>query len=199
MSFLDKAKKLAEQAAEKAGPLIDKAAPHAQNAADKAGQQIDKRTGGKYHDKLEAVETKVGELADKRMGTGAGADGTRCRGRPVPGPARLAGQPGQTFPAAPADADIPAPPDQTLPRGARQRRHSPPPARTQTFPAQPDPAGQPDDPATRAPGEPEFPGLSEGPSEEDRPDPPGRRPVGPAGRHPDLGRRRHRRCRVARG
>lgn len=117
MGFLDKAKKLAEQAAEKAGPLIDKAAPHAQNAVDKAGQQIDRRTGGKYRDKIEAVEAKVGELAEKRMagrgGEAAGAapaagaaDEFPARPEPVDASAGSAPTAGGGFPAAPAQPDL---------------------------------------------------------------------------------------------
>jgi MT0933-like antitoxin protein len=164
MSFLDKAKKLAEQAAEKAAPLIDKAAPHAQNAVDKAGQQIDKRTGGKYRDKIEAVEAKVGELADKRLATRGGAAETAAVADDV-----FPAQPGAAAPAA--DEAFPAQPSSA------------------PFPAQPDAAGQPDDPAYSAPpvdaGEQDYPGLSEGPGatpeavdEDDRP------PAGPASGSP---------------
>ena len=84
MNFLDKAKKLAEQAAEKAEPLIDKAAPHARKVADKAGQQIDKRTGGKYHDRIEAVEAKVGEYADKRSARRGGTEQDEAQVWPDP-------------------------------------------------------------------------------------------------------------------
>ncbi len=135
MSFLDKAKKLAEQAAEKAGPLIDKAAPHAQSAVDKAGQQIDRRTGGKYHAKIEAVEAKVGELAEKRLaGRGGAAAG------PATGAATGAAD---GFPARPEPVDGL---DGTAPRrtGAADEF----PATAESAPAQPDlPGGQPDDPA----------------------------------------------------
>ena len=140
MSFLDKAKKLAEQAAEKAGPLIDKATPHAQNVVDKAGQQIDRRTGGKYRDKIEAVEAKVGELAEKRMAV--------QRGAPAAGPAGAAAgaaagaDAADGFPARPAPVDGL---DGTVP--ARTGAADDLPAGSGTLPAQPDlPGGQADDP-----------------------------------------------------
>ena len=158
MSFLDKAKKLAEQAAEKAGPLIDKAAPHAQNAVDKAGQQIDRRTGGKYRDKIEAVEAKVGELAEKRM---AGRGGDPAAGpagapsaagaAPAAGAPPAAGMPPATgTPAADAADGFPARPgpvdgfDGTVP--TRTDGTDDVPAGSGTVPAQPDlQVGQPDD------------------------------------------------------
>jgi hypothetical protein len=105
MGFLDRAKKMAE----KAGPLIDKAAPHARTVVDRAGQQVDKRTGGKYHDKIEQVEHKVGEYADKRMAAGGTAPAAADGGFPTtPPPATPAGgipatpppATGEAFPAA---------------------------------------------------------------------------------------------------
>jgi hypothetical protein len=118
MGFLDRAKKMVE----KAGPLIDKAAPHAQKVVDKAGQEVDKRTGGKYHDKLEQVETKVGEYADKRMaangtapaGTSTADDGFPATPPPVttPAPAVDNGEPNPTetsAPVPPAAADTDGP------------------------------------------------------------------------------------------
>jgi hypothetical protein len=106
MGFLDKAKKMAE----KAGPLIDKAAPHARTVVDKAGQQIDRRTGGKYHDKIEQVEHKVGEYADKRMGAGGNAPAAADEGfPPTPPPADTAsGFPPTPPPATTPPADTPA-------------------------------------------------------------------------------------------
>jgi hypothetical protein len=100
MGFLDKAKKMAERAA----PLIDKAAPHAREVADKAGQQIDKRTGGKYRDKIEQVEAKVGELADKRMASGGtGPAGTTDDAFPPTPPPVTAPTPGPVDSAGPVD------------------------------------------------------------------------------------------------
>jgi MT0933-like antitoxin protein len=96
MGLFDKAKKMAEKAA----PLLDKAAPHAREAMDKAGQQIDKRTGGKYHDKLEQAEEKVGELADKRMAANGTAAATADDAFPATPPAATA----DAFPATPAGA-----------------------------------------------------------------------------------------------
>lgn len=84
MSFLDKAKQVAEDLVEKAGPvtkslgdkakplaekakpLAEKAAPYAEKAADLAAKgvstaasTVDKATGGKYHDRIENVSGKV--------------------------------------------------------------------------------------------------------------------------------------------
>ena len=62
----DKAGPLAEQAKEKAGPLADKAKDAAAKGADLAADRIDKATGGKYHDKIDAVQDKVeGALGQK--------------------------------------------------------------------------------------------------------------------------------------
>lgn len=70
MSFLDKAKELAAQAKEKAaelaqGPAGDKARELAAKGVDAAAGGIDKVTGGKYHDKIENVSTKVEGFLDK--------------------------------------------------------------------------------------------------------------------------------------
>jgi len=172
MSFLDKAKKLAEQAAEKAAPLLDKAAPHAQDMVDKAGQQIDKRTGGKYRDKIEAVEAKVGELADRRMATrDGGAETAAVADDAFPAQPATAASPTKddAFPAQPKSAPLPAQPDLTGQPDDPAYSATPAdsgfpaqPADT-AAPAQPDLTGQPDDPAYSAtPGDSGFPGLREG-------------------------------------
>ena len=166
MSFLDKAKKLAEQAAEKAGPLIDKAAPHAQNMVDKAGQQIDRRTGGKYRDKIDAVEAKVGELAERRtaargdVGTATTADdGFPAAPGTAAGPATDGGFPAQPGAAAPATDASPAQP------GAAAPATDAFPAQPAPVPAQPDlSGGQPDDPAHS--GTPLDAGLAEPPHDD---------------------------------
>ncbi|SDX53704.1 MT0933-like antitoxin protein [Saccharopolyspora shandongensis] len=59
MSFLDKAKELANQAKGKAGELAEKAGPSAAKGLDAAKSSLDKATGGKYHDKIESVSHKV--------------------------------------------------------------------------------------------------------------------------------------------
>ena len=90
VSFLDKAKQVAEElvekprgpdgarrpsraVAEKAKPLAEKAAPYAEKAADlavkgvsSAASTMDKATGGKYHDRIENVSGKVTERAQPR-------------------------------------------------------------------------------------------------------------------------------------
>ncbi|GAA2828999.1 Rv0909 family putative TA system antitoxin [Crossiella cryophila] len=70
MSFLDKAKELAEQAKEKAAefaqsPAGDKARELAAKGVDAAASGIDKVTGGKYTDKIETVSNKVEGFLDK--------------------------------------------------------------------------------------------------------------------------------------
>lgn len=86
MSFLDKAKQVAEDLVEKAGPLAEKAkplaekakplaekaAPYAEKAADlavkgvsSAASTMDKATGGKYHDRIETVSGKVAEALNR--------------------------------------------------------------------------------------------------------------------------------------
>ncbi|MEU6267394.1 antitoxin [Saccharopolyspora shandongensis] len=59
MSFLDKAKELANQAKGKAEELAEKAGPSAAKGLDAAKSSLDKATGGKYHDKIESVSHKV--------------------------------------------------------------------------------------------------------------------------------------------
>jgi hypothetical protein len=131
MSLLDKAKKLAEEAAEKAAPLIDKAASRAPTVVDKAGQQIDRRTGGKYHDKIEAVGTKVSELAERRL---AARDGAATADGFPPQPSAAATSESDPFPAPPGTAATPSTDGS--------------PAQQPDAPAQPDlDHGQPDDPA----------------------------------------------------
>ncbi|MBB5153676.1 antitoxin [Saccharopolyspora phatthalungensis] len=59
MSFLDRAKELANQAKGKAEELAEKAGPSAAKGLDAAKSSLDKATGGKYHDKIETVSHKV--------------------------------------------------------------------------------------------------------------------------------------------
>lgn len=86
MSFLDKAKQMAGELAEKAEPLVEKAkplaekakplaekaAPYAEKAAglaakgvSSAASTVDKATGGKYHEKIETVSGKVAEALNR--------------------------------------------------------------------------------------------------------------------------------------
>lgn len=74
MNFLDKAKELAGQARGKAGEFVKKAGPSAVKGWDTAKSRLDKATGGKYHDKIENVSSKVGEaLKRTRHPHGGGA------------------------------------------------------------------------------------------------------------------------------
>ncbi|MGP4021209.1 antitoxin [Saccharopolyspora sp. 5N708] len=59
MSFLEKAKELANQAKGKAEHLAERAGPSAVKGLDAAKSSLDKATGGKYHDKIENVSHKV--------------------------------------------------------------------------------------------------------------------------------------------
>lgn len=71
----EKAGPLAEKAkplADKAKPLADKAAPYAEKAAtlaakgvSNAASTVDKATGGKYHDRIETVSTKLGDALNR--------------------------------------------------------------------------------------------------------------------------------------
>jgi hypothetical protein len=90
MTFMDKAKDLASKVtgranqvandlAEKAGPIAEKAKPLAEKAAPLAGKagnlaakgvtaaasSVDKATGGKYHDRIETVTGKLGEVLNR--------------------------------------------------------------------------------------------------------------------------------------
>ena len=61
MSFMDKIKKVAEQAEEAAAEHKDQV----KDALEKAGDFADKQTGGKYHDKIEQAESKASDAVDK--------------------------------------------------------------------------------------------------------------------------------------
>lgn len=57
MNLLDKAKELAQQAREKAGPSAAK-------GLDAASTRLDKATHGKYHEQIENVSNKVNSVLD---------------------------------------------------------------------------------------------------------------------------------------
>jgi hypothetical protein len=69
----DKAKPLAEKAkpllAEKAGPLAEKAGNLAAKGVSAAASSVDKATGGKYHDRIETVTGKLGDVLNRDGGT----------------------------------------------------------------------------------------------------------------------------------
>ncbi|WP_433871286.1 antitoxin [Saccharopolyspora sp. CA-218241] len=67
MGLFDKAKDLANQA-------MDKAGPGASKGLDAAKTRLDEATGGKYHDKIENVSGKV-EKAINRDDKGGGTEG----------------------------------------------------------------------------------------------------------------------------
>ncbi|MBE9373934.1 antitoxin [Saccharopolyspora sp. HNM0983] len=78
MSFLDKAKDLANQAKGKAEELADKHGPTAAKGVDAAKSQLDKATGGKYHDKIEGVNSKVQDALNRDQQNGEpGRDGDK--------------------------------------------------------------------------------------------------------------------------
>ena len=81
MGFLDKAKQVLGQAkdkgtqvagevVEKAGPLAEKAGGMAAKGVDAAASGVDKATGGKYHDKIQNVSSKVEGVLDPHKGSG---------------------------------------------------------------------------------------------------------------------------------
>ncbi|GAA4884694.1 antitoxin [Saccharopolyspora cebuensis] len=76
MGLFDKAKDLANQA-------MDKAGPGASKGLDAAKTRLDEATGGKYHDKIENVSGKV-EKAINRDDKGGGTEGRG--GTEGPGP-----------------------------------------------------------------------------------------------------------------
>lgn len=77
MNIMDRAKELAQQA-------IDKAGPSAAKGVDAASSQLDKVTGGKYHDQIENVSNKVTGVLDPNKEKGEG-DGTTGSGGPSGG------------------------------------------------------------------------------------------------------------------
>jgi hypothetical protein len=85
--MLEKLKKFADQAKEKAGPMAEqakekatelagKAAPAVSQGIDKAAESIDKATKGRYTEQLDKVQGVVHQTAqkvgDKAAGTGTG-------------------------------------------------------------------------------------------------------------------------------
>ncbi|MEU6130881.1 antitoxin [Saccharopolyspora sp. NPDC047091] len=121
MSFLDKAKDLANQAKDKAGELAEKAGPNATKGLDAAKTKLDKATGGKYHDQIENVSSKVEGVLNKQQSTGdsgstgggstsSGSTGPGSTGPGSTGPGST-GQPGET--AHKPDGDGPAQPGGT--------------------------------------------------------------------------------------
>lgn len=77
MSFLDKAKGMANQAKGKAEELAEKHGPQASKGVDAAKSQLDKATGGKYSDKIEGVSNKVQDALNRDQhndGTGSTGD-----------------------------------------------------------------------------------------------------------------------------
>jgi hypothetical protein len=69
MSFIDKLKGLFGQAkhraADVATDLADKAAPVAAKGIDAAAAGVDKVTGGRFHEQIEGVTTKVEDALDR--------------------------------------------------------------------------------------------------------------------------------------
>lgn len=69
MGFMDKAIDYAEQAADRAAPLLEKASAAAAQGLEAAASSIDKATGGKYHDQIEDVSGKVGSVLGRVKGS----------------------------------------------------------------------------------------------------------------------------------
>ncbi|MEJ3659097.1 hypothetical protein WEH80_39690 [Actinomycetes bacterium KLBMP 9759] len=61
----EKAAELFETAREHAPEYLDKAAELASQAVEAAAAGIDKVTGGRYHEQIESISTKVGETLEK--------------------------------------------------------------------------------------------------------------------------------------
>jgi hypothetical protein len=70
MSFLDKAKDLAEQAKDIAGDALEKAGDLAAKGVDIAATGVDKATGGRFHDKIESVLDRDADGDTDPGGTG---------------------------------------------------------------------------------------------------------------------------------
>lgn len=82
MSFVDKAKDLANQAKGKAEEMAEKHGPQAAKGVDAAKSQLDKATGGKYSDKIEGVSNKVQDALNRDQNNG----GTGSTGNEQGGP-----------------------------------------------------------------------------------------------------------------
>jgi hypothetical protein len=82
----EKAGPLATQAKEKAADLASKAAPIAAQGVDKASASIDKATKGKYSDKISDVHGKVnsGLASAADAAKSAGSDATPAQAPPIP-------------------------------------------------------------------------------------------------------------------
>jgi hypothetical protein len=64
MSFMDKAKGLADQAKSAATHAVDKAGPKIADGIDKAKHVVDERTGRKHTDKLDTAAQKAKDALD---------------------------------------------------------------------------------------------------------------------------------------
>jgi hypothetical protein len=66
----DRAAELASQAAAAAGPLREKVGKGAAQGVETLADGLDRVTGGKYHDQITSVSTKIGERLDPDHGGG---------------------------------------------------------------------------------------------------------------------------------
>ena len=124
--MLEKLKKIADQAKEKAGPMAEqakekatelasKAAPAVSQGIDKAAGSIDKATKGRYSDHIDKVQGVVHQTAqkvgDKSAGTGSGAPSAATPVADVGEPDAVVIQPASpvVIPAEPVVVQPPAP------------------------------------------------------------------------------------------
>lgn len=70
----DKTADVASDVAEKAGDAASKAGEVAAKGVDKAAEGVDKATGGRFHDQIENVSSKVEGVLDKDKGKDAGTE-----------------------------------------------------------------------------------------------------------------------------
>jgi hypothetical protein len=68
MSFMDKAKGLADQAKKSATQAVDKAGPKIADGIDKAKHVVDERTGRKHTDKIDTAAQKAKDALDSLDG-----------------------------------------------------------------------------------------------------------------------------------
>lgn len=98
MSFMDKAKDLAQQARGKAEEAAEKAGPNATKGLHTAKEQLNKATGGKYQDKIETASGHVEGFLNRNQQSadpGQQSDQKRSAGDQQPGQDNTGGSTGQ--------------------------------------------------------------------------------------------------------
>jgi len=96
MSFMDKAKDALTQAKGKAADLADQHGGKIEQSITKAGDFVDKKTGGKHAGKIDQVQAKARQAAEKLAAERTEPGGAVVGETPVPVPGPIVSGPVQT-------------------------------------------------------------------------------------------------------